>query len=162
MKVVTVQVTPPAAAAAVVVTVALNQKATASSRARRERRARKKIPIGITAPRPSSKSRVRRPPLAGAGHRSGLKRSPEITGEQGQRGDGAGVSAAAWRTSSNWREVKTEGVTTAGTESVQVAPKVPGTEVGAESEERRTGVKSGVTVEIERRAEVAQTEGRVE
>lgn len=169
MKVVTVQVTPPIAAAAVVVlTAAQIQKAMASSRAKRERRTRKKIPVGITAPRVSSKSRVKRPPLVGAGHaaltpdRRGLKRSPEITDKQGQRGDGAGVDTAAQRTRSSWREVKREGDTAAGTGRDQAAPSLPWTEVGAAREAGRKVVKTGVTVEMVRGTEVAQMEGRAE
>lgn len=169
MKVVTVQVTPPiAAAAAVVLTAPRIQKAMASSRAKRERRTRKKIPVGITAPRVSSKSRVKRPPLVGAGHaaltldRRGLKRSPEITDKQGRRGDGAGVDTAAQRTRSSWREVKREGDTAAGTGRDLAAPSLPWTEVGAAREAGRTEVKTGVTVEMVRGTEVAQMEGRAE
>lgn len=168
MKVVTVQVTPPIAAAVVVLTAAQIQKAMASSRAKRERRTRKKIPVGITAPRVSSKSRVKRPPLVGAGHaaltpdRRGLKRSPEITDKQGQRGDGAGVDTAAQRTRSSWREVKREGDTAAGTGRDQAAPSLPWTEVGAAREAGRKVVKTGVTVEMVRGTEVAQMEGRAE
>lgn len=128
------RVTPPAAAVAVV-TVAQIQTARASSRAKRERRTRRKIPVGITARRASGESRVRkRPPLIGAGHRvlapdtSGLKRSPEITDERGQRGEGAGVDIAARRTRSSWREVKRERDTTAGTGRGLAAPSLAWTE----------------------------------
>lgn len=174
MKVVRVQVTPPKAAAVaavavvVVLTVARIQKATASSRAKRERRTRKKIPVGITAPRVSDKSRVKRPPLGGAGRpalmpdRSGLKRSPEITDKQGRRGDGAGVETATQRKRSSWRKVKTERDTTAGTGRDQAAPSPPWTGVGAAREAGRTEVKTGVTVEMVRGTEAAQTEGRAE
>lgn len=171
MKVVTVQVTPPkaaAAAAAVIVTVARIQKATVSSRAKRERRARKKIPVGITAPRLSSKSRVKRPPLVGAGHRalapdrSGLKRSPEITDKQGLRGDRAGVDTAAQKTRASWREVKRDGDATAGTGRGLAAPSPAWTGAGAAREAGRTEVKTGVTAETGRGTEAAQMGGRAE
>lgn len=162
-KVVTVQVTP-AAAAVVVVTMTLIQKATASSRAKRERQKRRKIPVGITGPTVSSKSRVKETPLAGAGRRaltpdgSDATKSPEITDRQGQRGDGAGVTTTARRARSSWTEVKREGDTTAGTGRDMAAR----TGVGAAREAGRTEVKTGVTAETGRGAEVAQMEGRAD
>ncbi len=174
MKVVTARVTPPAAAAAaavvvVVVTVAQIQTVTASSRAKRKRRTRKKIPVGITALRVSRESRVRkRPPLIGAGHRaltpdrSGLKRSPEISDKQGQRGEGAGVDIAAQRTRSSWKEVKRERDTTAGTGRDLAAPGLAWTEAGAVRKAGRTEVKTGVTAEMVRGTEAAQMEGEAE
>lgn len=68
MRVVTVQVTLPKAAAAATVTAAQIQKAAESSKAEIKRRARKKIPVGITAPKLSAESRVKRHRRAGAGH----------------------------------------------------------------------------------------------
>lgn len=167
---VTARVTPPIAVAAVAVVVIVAQILTvmASSRAKRERRTRKKIPVGITARRASTESRVKRPPLIGAGHEaltpdtSGLRRSPEITDKQGQRGDGAGVDIAARRTSPRRREVKREGDTTAGTGRDLAAPSLPQTEVGAVREAGRTEVKTGVAAEMVRRTEVAQMEGEAE
>lgn len=168
-RVVTARVTPPIAAAVIVI-VARIQTAVASSRAKRERRTRKKIPVGITALRASAQSRVRkRPPLIGAGHRaltldrSGLRRSPEITGKQGQKGEEAGVEIAARRRSrSSWREVKRERDTTAGTGRDLAAPSLAWTEVGAAREAGRTEVKTGVAVEMVRGTEVAQMEGKAE
>lgn len=163
MKVATTLVTPLVVAAVVI--VAQIQTAGASSRARRVRRTRKKIPVGITARRASSKSRVRKgPPLTGAGQqaltpdRSGLKRSRQIIDTQGQRGEGAGARRTEW----NWREVKRERDTAAGTGRNQAAPSPVWTEVGAAREAGRTEVKTGVTAETGRRTEAAQMEGEAE
>lgn len=166
-RVVTTRVTPPAAAAIVI--VAQIQTVMASSRAKRERRTREKIPVGITAPRASHESRVRKaPPVIGAGHRaltldrSSLKRSPEIIDRRGQRGERAGVEIAARRTRSSRREVKRERETTAGTGRDLAAPGLAWTEVGAARKAGRTEVKTGVTVEMVRGTEVAQMEGKAE
>lgn len=166
MKAVAAPVTPPVAAAVIVVQI---QTAMVSSRARSERRTRKEIPVGITALRASNESRVReRPPLTGAGHRAltldrgGLKRSPEITEKYGQRGEGAGVEIAAWRTRSSRREVKRERGTPAGTGRDLAAPSLVWTEVGAAREAGRTEVKTGIAAEMVRGTEVAQMEGKAE
>lgn len=163
-KVATVPVTPPTAAAAIVAQI---QTAMASSRAKRERRRRKRIPVGITALRVNSQSRVRkRPLLTGAGHRapmldrSSLKRSPEIIDKQGQRGEGAGVEIAAMRTRSKQREVKKERDTPAGTGRDLAAPSQAWTEVGATRETGRPEVKTDIRVEMVRGTEVAQMEGK--
>lgn len=105
MKAATVRLTPPAAAAAAL-RVTQIQKATTRSRAKREERRRKKTPVGITASRLSRKSRPTGPPLAGAGHRRGLKRSQEITDRQGRRG----VDITTWR----MRKMRREGSRAAG------------------------------------------------
>lgn len=152
--------TPPAAAAAAAVLRAtLIQRATARSRPKRERRRRrKKTHVGITAPRPSCKSRVTGPPLAGAGHRGGPTKSPEITDRRGWRG----VDAAAPEMRSNQREIKREGGRAAGTGREPAAPKPPRTDAGAARQAGRRGAGAGVTVETLRGAEATQTEGRAE
>lgn len=109
MKAATVRLTPPAAAAAVLRLTRI-QKATARSSAKREGRRREKTPVGITASRLSRKSRVTEPPLAGAGHQRGLKRSQEITDRQGWRG----VDSATWRTKSDQWRMRREGSIAAG------------------------------------------------
>lgn len=159
MRVVTAQVTPPTAAAAV--TAAQIQKAAESSRAKIERRARKKIPVGITAPRLSGESRVKRPRRAGAGHgalaadRSAPKRSPEITDRPGPRGDGAGVVTAARERRGGRTEVKRDGDVTAGTDREPAAPGPARTGAGAAAE-----AKAGVAAERGRGAGAAQRGGR--
>lgn len=137
----------------------LIQKATARSRPKRERRRRrKKTHVGITAPRPCCKSRVTGPPLAGAGHRRGLRKSPEITDRRGWRG----VDAAAPKMRSNQREIKREGGRAAGTGREPAAPKPPRTDAGAARQAGRRGAGAGVTVETLSGPEATQTEGRAE
>lgn len=160
MRVVTAQVTPPAAVA-VAATVAQIRKAVESSRAKIERRARKKIPVGITAPRLSAESRVKRPRRAGAGHgalaaeRSAPKRSPEIIDRPGPRGDGAGVDTAARERRGGRTEVKRDGDVTAGTDREPAAPCPAWTGAGAAAE-----AKTGVAAETGRGAGAAQRGGR--
>lgn len=162
MRVVTAQVTPPAAVAATA-TVAQIRKAVESSRAKIERRARKKIPVGITAPRLSAESRVKRPRRAGAGHgalaaeRSAPKRSPEIIDRPGPRGDGAGVDTAARERRGGRTEVKRDGDVTAGTDREPAAPCPAWTGAGAAAE-----AKTGVAAETGRGAGAAQRGGRSE
>lgn len=164
MRVVTAQVTPPTAAAvAATATVAQIQKAVESSRAEIERRARKKIPVGITAPRLSAESRVKRPRRAGAGHgalaarRSAPKRSPEIIDRPGPRGDGAGVDTAARERRGGRTEVKRDGDMTAGTDREPAAPCPAWTGAGAAAE-----AKTGVAAETGRGTRAAQRGGRSE
>lgn len=152
MKAATVPATPPAAAAAAR-RVTLIQKATARSRAKREGRRSTKTPVGITAPRLSRKSRVTGPPLGGAGHRRGPKRSPEITDRRGQAG--AGDAARARR--SDPRETREGG--TAGTGRGPAALKPQQTDAGAARQAGRRGAGAGVAAETLRGPEVTQTEG---
>lgn len=151
MKAATVRLTPPAAAAALRVTRI--QKATARSRAKREGRRRKKTPVGITASRLSRKSRVTGPPLAGAGHRRGLKRSQEITDKRGRKG----VDIATWRMRSDRRKMRRDGSRAAGmgrgTGWEPAAPKPPQTDAGA---------GAGVTAEMLIGPEAVQMKGRTE
>lgn len=161
MRVVTAQVTPLAAVAvAATATVAQIRKAVESSRAKIERRARKKIPVGITAPRLSAESRVKRPRRAGAGHgalaaeRSAPKRSPEIIDRPGPRGDGAGVDTAARERRGGRTEVKRDGDVTAGTDREPAAPCPAWTGAGAAAE-----AKTGVAAETGRGAGAAQRGG---
>lgn len=139
--------------------VTLIQKATARSRPKRERRRRReKTHVAITAPRPSCKSRVTGPPLAGAGHRRGLRKSPEITERRGWRG----VAAAAPEMRSNQREIKREGGRAAGTGREPAAPKPARTDAGAARQAGRRGAGAGLTVETLSGPEATQTEGRAE
>lgn len=162
-----VRVTPIQAAAVI---VSQTRAAVASQRAKRERRrATKKTHVGITALRVRDESRVRKGALLpGAGHRaltldrSGLKRRPVITDEQGQRGEGVRVGSAALRTRSSWREVKRERDRAAGTGRDPAAPSLVRTEAGAAREAGRTEVKTGITAEVGRGTEVAQMEGTTE
>lgn len=162
MRVATAQVTPPKVAAAVA-TAAQIQKAAESSIAEIERRARKKIPVGITAPRLSAESRVKRPRRAGAGHgalaaeTSAPKSSPEITYRPGPRGDGAGVDTAAQERRGGRTEVKRDGDVTAGTARKPAAPGPAWTGAGAAAE-----AKTDVAAEMGRGAVVAQRGGREE
>lgn len=158
MKAATVRLTPPAAAAAAALRVTLIQTAAARSRAKREGRRSKKTPVGITAPRLSHKSRVTEPPLAGAGHRRGLKRSPEITDRRRRRG----ADIAARRTTSDQRETKREGGRAAGTGREPAAPKPPQTDAGAARPAGRRGAGASVTAEMLRGPEAMQMEGRAE
>lgn len=153
MRVVTVQVTLPKAAA---VRVTQIQKAAESSKAEIERRVRKKIPVGITAPKLSAESRVKRHHRAGAGHgalavqRSLPKRCPEII-DRPARGDGAGVDTAAREKRGGQAEVKRDGDMTAGTDREPTAPSPAWTGAGAAAE-----TKTGVAAETRRGAGAAQ------
>lgn len=166
MRVVTAQVSLPkaaAVAAAATVTVAQIQKAAESSKAEIKRRARKKIPVGITAPKLSTESRVKRHRRAGAGHgalaveRSLPKKSPEITDRPAPRGDGAGVDTAAREKRGGQAEVKRDGNVTAGTDREPTAPGPAWTGAGAAAE-----TKTGVAAETWRGAGAAQRGGRAE